>query len=324
MDIKSYMLNPSNYNHPVNDPIIIEETHVSLVFLTGELVYKIKKDVVFGEILDYSSITKRQYFCHKEVELNRRLTKSGFYLGVVALTDDGISDELDDRFEFAVKMKEYPQDCLLNNYLDAGNKLTQSHMVDLAKQLAEFHEKTDKVPDAGSMDIVRHKIEENFRTVSNFKELNKPYIDKVQEFMSINLELFEARIKNNRITDNHGDVQPRNIFIVDDELIIFDCIEFNPHLRQGDVTEEVAFLAMEMDKYNLNDLSDYFVKKYVELSGDNELYRLIKFYKSYRAYVRAKVWIFNSQSADEELKADMIRESEEYFKLAHSYFLDGQ
>ena len=314
------MLNPSNYDHPVSDPIILEETHVSLVYLTGEYVYKIKKDVVFGEILDYSSLTKRQYFCHKEVELNLRLTKPGFYLGVVALTDDGISDELDNKFEFAVKMKEYPQECLLNNYLDAGNVLTESHMLDLATQLADFHDKTDKVPDAGSMEIVRHKIEENFRTVSNFKELNKPYINKIQEFMSVNLGIFEDRIKNDRITDNHGDIQPRNIFIVDEELIIFDCIEFNPHLRQGDVTEEVAFLAMEIDKYNLNKLSDYFVEKYVELSGDKELYKLINFYKSYRAYVRAKVWIFNSQSADEEFKVDMIRESEEYFKLAYSYF----
>ena len=320
------MLNPSNYNHPVNDTIILEETHVSLVFLTGEYVYKVKKDVVFGEILDYSTLTKRQYFCHKEVELNLRLTPPGFYLGVVALTDDGISDELDENknFEFAVKMKEFPQDCLLDNYLDAGNELTESHMLDLAEQLSDFHEKTDKVPDAGSMDIVRHKMEENFRTVSTFKELNKPYIDKVQEFMAINLELFEERMKNNRITDNHGDVQPRNIFIIDDELIIYDCIEFNPHLRQGDVTEEVAFLAMELDKYKLIDLSNYFVNKYVELSGDEELYKLINFYKSYRAYVRGKVWIFNAQSADEELKKDMFQESEEYFKLAHSYFLDEQ
>jgi hypothetical protein len=318
------MFNPSNYNHPVIDPIILEETHVSLVFLTGEYAYKVKKDVVFGEILDYSTITKRQYFCHKEVELNCRLTKPGFYLGVVALTDNGISDELDSQFEFAVKMKEYPQECQLNNYLDAGNALKESHMLDLAKQLSEFHDKTDKVPNAGSMDIVRHKIEENFRTVGKLKELNQPYIDKIQEFMSNNLALFEARIQNNRITDNHGDVQPRNIFIVDEEIIIYDCIDFNPHLRQGDVTEEVAFLAMEVDKYNLNDLSNYFVDKYVELSGDKELYKLINFYKSYRAYVRGKVWLFNSQSVDEELIDDMIHESEEYFKLAHSYFLDVQ
>ena len=56
------------------------ETHISWVLLCDRLVYKIKRPIQYS-FLDFSTLEKRQYYCRREVELNRRLTEN-IYLGV--------------------------------------------------------------------------------------------------------------------------------------------------------------------------------------------------------------------------------------------------
>jgi uncharacterized protein len=50
----------------------VEETHAAVVFLVGDLAYKLKKPVNLG-FLDFSTRAKREAMCRREVELNRRL-----------------------------------------------------------------------------------------------------------------------------------------------------------------------------------------------------------------------------------------------------------
>ena len=66
-------------HHP--DQVEMIQTHISVVFLAGAEVYKLKKPVRFS-FLDYSTLPLRQYFCHEEVRLNHRLAPT-VYLGVV-------------------------------------------------------------------------------------------------------------------------------------------------------------------------------------------------------------------------------------------------
>jgi len=69
------------------------------------------------------------------------------------------------------------------------------------------------------------------------------------------------------------------------------------------------------------DLSNFFVKRYVEYSGDQELMKLLPFYKCYRAYVRGKVTSFKLKDPNvgrEEKKA-ATKEAKAYFKLATTY-----
>jgi len=51
------MCDPSFYDHPV-DRVELIQTHISSVFLTGDVVYKLKKPVDFG-FLDFSTREKR-------------------------------------------------------------------------------------------------------------------------------------------------------------------------------------------------------------------------------------------------------------------------
>lgn len=62
------------------------ETHMSWVFLTERLVYKLKKPVRYP-YLDFSSIEKRRWTCMEELRLNRRLA-GDVYRAVVPLCRD--------------------------------------------------------------------------------------------------------------------------------------------------------------------------------------------------------------------------------------------
>jgi aminoglycoside phosphotransferase family enzyme len=68
-----FMQAPDFYPHSVRS-VKLRETHISLAFLTGDFVYKIKKPVDL-EFLDFTTLKRRRHFCNREVELNRRLTR---------------------------------------------------------------------------------------------------------------------------------------------------------------------------------------------------------------------------------------------------------
>lgn len=73
---------PNKDAYPYEAPNIqTENTHISWIFLAGPYAYKVKKQIRFGGVLDFSTLNLRKKYCFKEVELNRRLCKD-MYLGV--------------------------------------------------------------------------------------------------------------------------------------------------------------------------------------------------------------------------------------------------
>jgi uncharacterized protein len=127
-------------------------------------------------------------------------------------------------------------------------------------------------------------------------------------------------VKGDRIRDCHGDLHAAHVCFTDD-ICIYDCIEFNDRFRYCDVASEIAFLAMDLDRYRQADLSSVLVDRYVELGHDPELLDLLHFYKCYRAYVRGKVESFK---LDDPLisqieKARALDNARSYFRLANSY-----
>ena len=78
------LLNPKAYPETQPQRIELVQTQMSFVFLTGDYVYKVKKPVNLG-YLDYTTLDRRQFYCQREVELNRRLCPD-VYRGVVPIT----------------------------------------------------------------------------------------------------------------------------------------------------------------------------------------------------------------------------------------------
>src|SRR5690606_13297254 len=86
------------------------ETHISWVLLDGEFAWKLKKPVHL-EFADFSTLERREHFCHEELRLNRRLAPE-LYLGVVPVTgttDAPILEGQGTPIDFAVKMRRFPQ-----------------------------------------------------------------------------------------------------------------------------------------------------------------------------------------------------------------------
>jgi aminoglycoside phosphotransferase family enzyme len=323
------LLDPKAYPHPPQKVELIQ-TQMSYVFLADNYVYKVKKPVDLG-FLDYTTLEKRQFYCQKEIELNRRLCPEA-YLGVVPVTSDNGLISLDgkgDVEEYAVKMRRLPEQAMMNVLL-ARNQVSAAMINRVAQRLAEFHQRaeTDAAISAfGNLDMItKTTLEENFGQTKKYVGkiiLQKQYQhlkDYTSRFLENNTPLFRKRVADGRIRDCHGDLHAAHICFTNG-LCIYDCIEFIDRLRYIDVTADVAFLAMDLDHYGRADLSDNFVTAYVEKSGDEELRQLLNFYKCYRAYVRGKVGCFQYDdpyiSPGEKTK--ILADTRSYFELAESY-----
>ena len=321
------LMKPEAYNED-SGPIEMVQTHISYVFLTKKFVYKVKKAVNFG-FLDFGTLERRRFFCEKELLLNRRLCYD-MYLEVVPINKSNIikikgKGEI---VEYALKMKRMPREKIMTKLLEE-NKVDSKLIDGIAKIIAEFHSKAEtnqQISEFGALKIIKINWDENFEQTKNVLDITISKANfglirgRIFAFMEKNKTLFEKRIAEGKVKDCHGDIHSGNIFVTD-RVYIFDAIEFNERFRYADIAADIAFLAMDLDFKSKSDLSDVFVKKYVEYSGDKELLRLLAFYKCYRAYVRGKVVSFrlNDPNIDRKEKQAATKEAKEYFKLAALY-----
>jgi hypothetical protein len=294
------MLQPEFYPHPVQQVQLIQ-THVSYVLLTGEYAYKLKKPVNFG-FLDYSTLEKRHHFCQEELRLNQR-GAAVLYLEVLPITEMGDRYQLagsGQPLEYVVKMQQFPQETLLTSLFDRG-ELTEELLVHLAQAIALFHlsaPTNDYIRSFGEIPQVRQSIDENYQqteqyiggpqTQSQFDE-TRNYTDR---FFATQADLFARRMAQNWIRECHGDLHLRNICLWNDQLYLFDCIEFNEPFRFVDVMFDIAYIVMDLQARQRPDLSTLFINTYVEQTGDWEGLQILPLYVSRQSYVRAKVTSF--------------------------------
>ena len=320
--------NPEIYpDHP--ERVEVVQTHVSAIFLTGRYVYKVKKPVDFG-FLDFTTLEKRKFFCHREVELNRRLCPE-VYLGVVEIFSPQGRISLKgpgEVVEYAVLMKQLPRERMMDQLLARG-VLTPSILQKIAGKIAHFHAQaatSAEIASFGGVDVIRGNAEENFSQTEKYvsRSISPRVFDEIKEntrrFMQEHLSLFEARIAAGRVRDCHGDLHLQHICLTD-EILIFDCIEFNQRFRYSDVAADIAFLLMDLDFHGYPLLSATLASDYLALSRDWPLFELLDFYKSYRAYVRGKVVSFrlDDPAISSLEKNSALEEARRYFQLAHHY-----
>ena len=307
------------------------QTHISFVFLTENFVYKVKKAVDLG-FLDFTTLEKRHYFCEKELEINRTLCEN-MYLEVVpinkskAIKIKGAGEIV----EYAVKMKRISESRMMNKLL-AENKVDAKCIEQIAEIIAEFHSKAESRPKENSNflptidPIIEVNWKENFDQTKEFvnKTISirqyKFICKQIENFIKQNFDVFQKRMLEGKVKYCHGDIHSGNIFIAD-RIYIFDAIEFNDRIRFSDIAADVGFLAMDLDFKKRFDLSQVFIDKYIESSGDKDLLRLLSFYKCYRAYVRGKVISFKLRDPDisDSEKNEAMKEANAYFSLATTY-----
>jgi uncharacterized protein len=312
----------------------VVQTHISVVFIADDLVFKIKKPVNFG-FLDFSDLDKRKYYCEEEVRLNARLCPD-IYLGVVAVTDDGTGIRMEGNgavVEYAVKMKRLPEDSMMDGLLSRG-AVTPEDVSRIADVLVPFYRGAlsgPRVDRYGSTAVVGLNCDENFNQTRPYigKTISPRFFESIKEFtehtFKTKADLFEARVRGGFIREGHGDLHSRNICITPQNVYIYDCIEFNERFRMGDVAQDIAFLSMDLDYFRYPGLSRSFIDEYARRSADEGLKYLIDFYACYHAFSRGKVISFELGQAeiDTEEKQRAASSARAYFHLAHHYAVKG-
>ena len=292
---------------PVADVEVLQ-THISGVFLLGDVADKIKKPVKLP-FLDFSTLDFRREFCDAEVRLNRRLAPH-VYLGVVPVTNEQGRLRFEGTgtaVEWAVKMQRLPESATLEHHVQHGT-VDAGQIAGLARRLARFHESAEtnpRIASFGRFDSVARNIRDNL-------EISGPTVGatcsrtvrlRLEELVERSLAearpLIESRAARGVPRDTHGDLHLDHVYLFPDrqppeDLVIVDCIEFNERFRYTDPVADMAFLAMDLKFHGRRDLARVFSAAWIdasapEIRGGDEARRLLPLYLSYRAAVRGKV-----------------------------------
>jgi len=329
-------------------PVRHLETHASVLFFAGGFVYKVKKPVQF-EFLDFRALGQRLHYCNEEVRLNNSLASS-IYLGVVpickaadgSLIVEGEGEGEIEIVEYAVKMRELPEQRMLTNLLASGD-IENQKLRDIAAVIAQFHREAATGPgvdEHGAPDAVARNALDNFRDTRDFMEPGRlqtisptlhGFLERsTRRFLESHAGLFRKRVRDGRIREGHGDLHAGNICIlksragVRQRVIIYDRIEFSAAFRCGDVANDLAFLLMDLDRMGYPGFSGFLLQEYMGLAEDPEAREVVDFYKTYRAMVRGKVALLRLAQVDDPdgAEAQAARtQAAEYFHLAASYAL---
>ncbi|KAJ3386483.1 hypothetical protein HDU92_002436 [Lobulomyces angularis] len=318
--------------------IVVKQTHISLVFILDEIVYKIKKNINFG-FVDYSDLEKRKHFCEEECLLNKRLSQE-VYLGVVEIRCDDsnnlyieTSDNSLKLVEYAVKMKRLNEEDSLLHQVN-NNVVNDADVMRLSKFVSDFHMNavnSDEITKEASFANFKFNVEENFiqteihmagdtqiigeEVFIYLKNNSKKYLDYFEK-------LILKREQQGLMKDCHGDLRLEHVYLMgeDRKIQIIDCIEFNKRFRYSDPLLDAAFLYMDFLKKGHPDFGCLYKNSYFKClkSIDVEEENLFQFYAIYRAIVRAKVSAFKAfdENCPDMEKLSCIGSSRLYWHLA--------
>ena len=276
------------------------ESHMSWVFLTETHAYKLKKPVRYS-YLDYSKLSARAENCAAEVRLNSRFAPA-VYLGVVPLNVDPAGDlrlgGAGATCDWLVKMVRLPADRTLEAQIARDE-------VDEAELRQSIHVLTRGYRRAAPVEMAPGAYRQRFQSdlSENVAELTAPAFELSSDlpelvagaqrrFLETDIALLDARVEGGRIVEAHGDLRPEHIYLLDPPIIM-DCLEFNRELRLLDPVDELAYLAIECHRLGAPHLGDVVLETYRADTGDAPPSRLIDFYASARAMLRAKLAIWH-------------------------------
>ncbi len=307
----------------------LKETHISWIILCKNYAFKIKRPVKLS-FLNFSTLQKRKEFCSLELELNRRLEPE-MYLDVIPITADMFNNHVDNDeiIDYAVKMKRLDNNKEMVEMIKQ-DKADKKDIDKLAKKIARFHQKTHVVKNAFNTSafekdydkILDEKefIIENYGN-DRFQKIKKN-VERSHEYLNSHRNFMNDRIINGFRKDCHGDLNIHNIFLYD-EPVIFDCIEFNKELRQIDILNEIAFLTVDLEFYDKQELSDRFFNKYLDymnIENGQQERQLFYYYKSYRANIRAYVTLIHEKYSNQDNPDQTaMNDIEKYFALMDRY-----
>ena len=272
------------------DPI---ETHISLVFLGADTVWKLKKAVRLS-FLDFSGVADRRHFCERELALNRPAAP-GLYRDVVPVVrqadgsltlDGGNTGTVED---WVLRMARVPAGDFLEIMADEG-RLDAALLDGIADAVAAYHQALPPLPDvrpdmrwiaAGN---VRSALDAGLppNAIAVWENAISTTLDALDPWL-------EQRAKDGFVRRAHGDLHLGNLCLWQGRPVPFDALEFDEALATIDLGYDLAFLLMDLDHRAGRAAANRVMNRYVARTGDAALVRGLPAFLSMRAMVLAHV-----------------------------------
>lgn len=315
------MREPDFYTHRP-DRVDVVETHISWVFLAGERAYKLRKPVTLP-FLDYGTRERRRAMCEEEVRLGRRLAPT-LYLGTRAVVPDGDGYRLggadeEPAGEHVVETRRFAAERTLEATLRRGEG-TPDLARAIGRRIAQFHLALGPVDGAWGPAAVAQAVEENFHV--RLEELSDDGHGRsghrlAVAYLTANRDLLAARAGGGHVRECHGDLRAEHI-VLDGGIEAFDPVEFDPRLREIDVSADLAFLLMDLERLGEGELAGELLEAYRSAGGDPGPDTLVWFYAAYRGWTRSKVALLRAVGPDvgDRIRRASRGEAAEYAALA--------
>jgi len=300
------------------------DTHISTIFLIGDEAYKLKR-AVRTSYLDYSGLEDRRRFCLAEIDINRR-TAPPIYLNIVpvrltAADDLIVGDGPGEPVEWLVHMRRFPQEALFD-YLADNGRLTRAMMIDLADEIAAFHENAEIFKGGATNEPIAAVVEEN--AVELMRHAGGPF-DRalVNTYSRLCRALYaeqEDRIRRRGaagfVRHCHGDLHLRNICLIDGRPTLFDAIEFSDEISHIDLLFDLAFLLMDLEHRGLRSHANTLFNRYLYRTGDIGDLALLPLFLALRAGIRAHTTAMAAErTQDGKTRKDLERDAANYLRL---------
>ena len=314
---------PEALGHPPGTPVTVIQTHISVVFIVGDEVFKLKKPRCL-DFLDYSTLERRRHFCALEVALNRRLAPE-VYLGVVEIRRDPAGNlrvngpgELVD---VAVHMRRMPDDATLASRLARPPGVEAAVLRRIGGKVLGFHRAARRGPDVSAFatfTAVAANARQNFAQLAGLATVDERLLTALErcteDALTRHHDIIEARARRQVACDTHGDLRLEHLYLFPErppprDLVILDCIEFSDQFRCADPIADLAFLVMDLRRVDQPALAEALLAGYfaahdtplaalpdgVDAARERaEARALLPFYVAYRATVRGKVEAFKA------------------------------
>ncbi|WP_156388985.1 hypothetical protein [Mesorhizobium sp. Root695] len=270
---------------------------MSWVFLTDELVYKLKKPVRHA-FLDFSTIGKRHFYCGEELRLNARLAAETYRRIFPLRRDASGCFSLDGSgrvVDWLVEMKRLPPGDMLDKRIACG-RLTEAEIDDVAKTLAAFYAQRQAEIDDG-VAYLRHLTGEQrinrailLRPEFALADIVSGALDIVDGLLQQLRPRIEARILRGAIVEGHGDLRPEHVCLCQ-PLQIIDCLEFNRSMRIIDPYDEINYLGLECEMLGAPWIRPLLVKALMCRLPDRPDAELLALYGGFRALLKARLGV---------------------------------
>lgn len=298
-EVIGFMMRPDSYP---NKPEKIDriDTHGAIIFLAGELAYKLKRAVKLP-YLDFSTLEKRRDVCRHELALNRE-TAPSIYRQILPICRDeqgrltlgGDGDAVD----WVIEMHRFDENAVLDRIVTAGQQ-NPALFDRLAFVLREFHRDAPEARSASwipTLQTIVETLEETFASeeASSLNLSSDAYLAGLNTHLRDRTPLLRARQQQGFVRRCHGDLHLKNIVLLDGEPTLFDCIEFDENLTNIDILYDIAFLLMDLCRRGLREEASRVLNVYFERGVDENEWAglaLLPLFLSLRAAIRAMVGV---------------------------------